>query len=1135
MASALNNTASKPQTPPKPKRRFTLTGVLIGVGVALAVLFIGILIVRAQAPSAPSGLTATAVSPSQINLTWTDNANDEAGFEVARGTSSYGPWTTFTQPANTTAFQDTGLANYTRYFYRVRAFNADMVYSFYSNLAYATTLSGPPAAPSNLTATAVSQTEINVSWTNNAPVVDWFIINRSGGPYSDIKTWIPSPRTSYTETNLLPNTTYTFSICATNSYGETCSTETASATTFSPPPPDPPPAMPTNLEANIQEVTKIKLTWQDNSDNETRFELRQGEDPNTLNLLPALPANATTYTTNNLTENKTYYFNIKACNADGCSDSPTIAQATTNTFPPTNLTATAATDSLKINLAWQDHTTIETNYIVEKSPGDDQHFTILATLPANTVTYTDTTDLVADTTYYYKVRGKLNDTTFTDYTNTVFATPTYKYTGVNPGWIGKTPSMGSTKYTAMSNDGHYTYVGSSTGLQIVDISDPTNPLLTSRINVDTGKEIFDIKVDEKGYIYYGENKKLKIANINDPKRPIAVSELELTDYVNGLFYLDEKIYIANYSVGLRIVDVSNRSIPRLLDTTIDTPGQASSVAVLGDTAVVADGTEGVAIIDLKSAQHLSSIPITDTASIVRNVTIAENGRAYIPAGYAGLLEIDFSTPSIPILISTSLQRDYAIGVSTSGNRIYVANLSRANTHNGLQIFDVTQRNPDNSLKEIAFMLNAGNNYGGVSSFGGIVSVASGNLYGLAIFDTNDLTNTWAIAYIPTINIPSGKIVTSGNHLYTFSNSGIQDYLYIYDISDPKYPEQVGALKLTSPIALEITGNYVVVSDDKYIRLVDVSNPRIPTIISGIEMPDYVLDVSIKDNKIYAACYEAGLVIVDMNNVLSLKKLGSYNTPGQVFGVALNGTTAVIADGTAGITLLNVSNANALTWIKTIATTQTTHDVAVGANNYAYVAAFNQGTLIVNLTTNPFNASIVREVIPRDMAYSVFLQNNLVYIANYSWNFFNNGLQIIDISNPTMATEKAFLQSSFHAMAATANGRYAYITDEKYLVEVADLYYDYLKVEQTSSCGGTEGCTSANHGQEITYTLKITNPTPYTFTGNNNILSNEIPDGTTYVQGSVTGGGQYGSGKITWNLGQVNPNEEREVSFKVTVN
>ncbi len=90
-------------------------------------------------PAAPSTLTATAVSKSQINLTWKDNANNETGYSLERSTSSsFSTKTTVTLPANTTSYSATGLSANTTYYFRVRAYN-DAGNSAYSNTARAQT------------------------------------------------------------------------------------------------------------------------------------------------------------------------------------------------------------------------------------------------------------------------------------------------------------------------------------------------------------------------------------------------------------------------------------------------------------------------------------------------------------------------------------------------------------------------------------------------------------------------------------------------------------------------------------------------------------------------------------------------------------------------------------------------------------------------------------------------------------------------------------------------------------------------------------------------------------------------------------------------------------------------------------
>ncbi|HEU5013948.1 MAG TPA: fibronectin type III domain-containing protein [Roseiflexaceae bacterium] len=95
-------------------------------------------------PSAPTGLTATAISATQIDLAWTDTASDETGFTVERSANGGSSWGVVTSSlaANTTSYSDTGRAPQTTYLYRVKATNSGGS-SAYSATASATTLLRP--------------------------------------------------------------------------------------------------------------------------------------------------------------------------------------------------------------------------------------------------------------------------------------------------------------------------------------------------------------------------------------------------------------------------------------------------------------------------------------------------------------------------------------------------------------------------------------------------------------------------------------------------------------------------------------------------------------------------------------------------------------------------------------------------------------------------------------------------------------------------------------------------------------------------------------------------------------------------------------------------------------------------------
>ncbi len=132
--------------------------------------------VQEGAPNAPSNLTASAISPSQINLTWSDNSSNETGFRLYREGLLVA-----TLGAGTTEYQDTGLECGRGYNYYVVAYN-DAGESGHSNTASATTHACPSTTPPAPNPVSPAQNawfgcgdEITLVWDDLGDGVEYYV------------------------------------------------------------------------------------------------------------------------------------------------------------------------------------------------------------------------------------------------------------------------------------------------------------------------------------------------------------------------------------------------------------------------------------------------------------------------------------------------------------------------------------------------------------------------------------------------------------------------------------------------------------------------------------------------------------------------------------------------------------------------------------------------------------------------------------------------------------------------------------------------------------------------------------------------------------------------------------------------
>lgn len=520
----------------------------------------------------------------------------------------------------------------------------------------------------------------------------------------------------------------------------------------------------------------------------------------------------------------------------------------------------------------------------------------------------------------------------------------------NPKLIGKY-EKNHTRGLTISGD--YVYVLCGLSMEIVDISNPSMPRFLSSIDFpyDNNSMMIPSQVNVRaGYAYVAAGD-LYIIDVTDPIHPREANRIDTPQWATGLDISGNDLYIiARFGMdpgewfAFANYDISDPNNPVLVASK-DYPARPNNITIMGKRAYISAGFEGVLVFNIEDRKLPYLEGCFRTSAFISRV-IPFDSNLFVTHGTISALDCD--TKGYDLCKWPMNPDSESILYSTEVGSCKLAILDVSEISNPVVRWAL--KDPSESKEALGLKVEGGFAY------------IRHECQGISILGINGPDTIAQAGYLATSGPPQDEFV-SGNLLYI---AEAYEGLRIADVSNQLHPVTIAQFNSSGfATGVFVYKGYAYLANGD-LQVIDISDPRNPSLDTSISIPGRILNVAIKDDLAFVGA-SSGFVILDISNPHASSIVGRYPINGSPYTIglmALEGERAYIScPGAKEFQMLDISNPHNPRYLATFKATNEINDMAA-RDSFIYLAS-NDGVDIIGVSgfDSPFQIAHFRTPTP----------------------------------------------------------------------------------------------------------------------------------------------------------------------------